>query len=216
MPRVRLTVSLPDDAWLGAVSRTYPTARFRVPSAVPGAESGGVGLLEVDAGSVLPDVVADVDAAAAVTELVVLGRDADRALLQFETTDATLLDIVRDAGVPLSFPFEVDDGAVHWEFRADQHRLAALADGLDAAGLSYTVDAVEQSTASPDVLTPAQRRLVRAAVDRGYYETPRGCELRDLATEFDMAVSTCSETLRRAEGAVLARYVERGQPEGSA
>lgn len=215
MPRARLTVHPPDDAWLPAVSRAHPTATFRVHSALPDRETGGgVVLLEVEGSDDLPAVVADLDAAPELVDLTVLSRAPDRVVVGFETTEGGLLAIAQEAGVPPSFPFTVTDGEVHWEFLADAERLAALAEQLEDVGVDYTVDGVGQPSADDGVLTPTQRRLVRAAVEHGYYDAPRGCELRDLAAEFDLAVSTCSETLRRAEGEILRRYIDSGSPYG--
>jgi len=57
------------------------------------------------------------------------------------------------------------------------------------------------------LLTDRQRELLLAAVDAGYYDTPRECSLTDLATELDMAKSTVSETLHRAEGTIIEEFV---------
>lgn len=40
---------------------------------------------------------------------------------------------------------------------------------------------------------------MNAVIERGYYDTPRRCTLTELADELDLAKSTCSERLHRAE-----------------
>lgn len=57
-------------------------------------------------------------------------------------------------------------------------------------------------------LPPEQREALRAAVDRGYYETPRRIELGDLAGELDVPRSTLSYRLRRAEAALATAFVD--------
>ncbi|MCH7659738.1 MAG: helix-turn-helix domain-containing protein [Euryarchaeota archaeon] len=59
-----------------------------------------------------------------------------------------------------------------------------------------------------DRLPAAQRRALHAAVERGYYETPRKTELGELAAELDVPRSTLSYRLRRAEAALATEFVE--------
>ncbi|MFC3478883.1 helix-turn-helix domain-containing protein [Halobacterium litoreum] len=55
-------------------------------------------------------------------------------------------------------------------------------------------------------LTARQAAVLRAAVDGGYYEFPRGTTTTELAQQFGLARSTLEEHLRRAEGKVAAAF----------
>jgi len=57
------------------------------------------------------------------------------------------------------------------------------------------------------LLTDRQRDLVVAAVQQGYYDTPRGSSLTELSDHLGMAKSTVSETLHRAEETVVKEFV---------
>lgn len=205
MPRVRLAIDVPASVWIGVVSRDHPEATFRVLAAMP-EEDRGVGLVEVTA----PDigaVAADIDDQETVTDVAVLHRHDNRATLQFETTDPLLLFPVQSAGVPLELPFDIRDGVATWELTASRDRLSRLGDQLEAFGIAYRVESVEHYVDPDRLLTDRQRRLLVAAVDRGYYDTPRGCTLTDLAGDLEVSKSSLSETLHRAEGAVVKHYV---------
>jgi predicted DNA binding protein len=58
-------------------------------------------------------------------------------------------------------------------------------------------------------LTDRQYQAVQAAVDVGYYAEPRTGRLADVAEELDVATSTVSDHLRKAEARVMARLVGR-------
>ena len=58
-------------------------------------------------------------------------------------------------------------------------------------------------------LTDRQRTIVDAAVERGYYDSPRGCTVADVAAEFDIAPGTVAEHLRKAEATVMRHAVDR-------
>jgi len=57
-------------------------------------------------------------------------------------------------------------------------------------------------------LTDRQRAAVAAAVDCGYYESPRAGTVEDVADALGIAPGTAAEHLRKAEARVMARLVE--------
>lgn len=56
-------------------------------------------------------------------------------------------------------------------------------------------------------LTSKQRGALELAVARGYYDIGRECSMTELADTVGIAKSTCSETLHRAEGQMIKRFV---------
>jgi hypothetical protein len=74
--------------------------------------------------------------------------------------------------------------------------------------MESTLEYVYTTAESSDLLTQRQRELLTAAVEAGYYETPRACTLTQLADQLGMAKSTVSETLHRAEGRVIREFVD--------
>lgn len=206
MALARLTLTIPEFVWIGDLTRRYPDATVRVLAAIPDGETG-VGLAEIAAED--PEaVVADVAAYDDVTSVSVLQWGDGEALVQFETTAPLLLQPVRESGVPLEMPFEIAGGEAVWEVTAPRDRLSALGDRLEEFDVPFRVDAVREQPADEPLLTDGQRRLVAAAIEAGYYDTPRRCSLTELAERVGRAKSTTSETLHRAEGKIVKRYAE--------
>ena len=206
MPRAKLTVRIPPATWIGDVSTDYPAVEFRVLAALP-TEDTGVGLVELT-GPDLAQVVRAIEAREAVLSLELLGRSPDRALIQFETSDPLLLFSVQESGVPLEPPVEIVDGRATVEVTATQDRLSTFGTQLEQFGMSYDVEFVRRAVDATDqLLTDRQRELILAAVREGYYDTPRGCSLTELADQLDTAKSTVSETLHRAEGTIIKEFV---------
>ena len=156
----------------------------------------------------LPAVVATAADAEEVTAFDVLDREGDRAVCRVTTRAAESLHVAAAAGTPPEFPFAVVAGTARWSVVASNDALSALADEFDEAGIEFEVETVTAGIDTADPLTPRQRRVTRVAVERGYYETPRDCSLAELATALDLAKSTVSETLRRAERRLLAEYLD--------
>lgn len=205
MSHTRLTVTLPEMVWIGAVSRAYPDVTFEVLAALP-ADDQGIGLVELSGGDVLPAVSAMEDHEA-VTGVSVVGTTPDEAVIQFETTEPLLLFSARESGVPLQPPITIRDGTATLELTTSRDRLAAMADQLEAMGMEYNVEWIRESVDPERVLTARQRELVLEAVEAGYYDSPRGCSLTDLADDLGLAASTLSETLHRAEGKIVREFV---------
>ncbi|MBV0900543.1 helix-turn-helix domain-containing protein [Haloarcula salina] len=205
MPHAELTLTIPEEIWIGDVSRTYDDAAFRILAALPG-EDSGVGLAEVTSAD-LPAVLRDIESRDSVTSMEILSHRDDRALIQFETSMPLLLFPVQGSGIPLEMPFTLSDGQAVWEISAPQERLSELGEQLEEFGIPFNVDRIQQHLESEQLLTESQLELVEAAIDAGYYDTPRDCSLTELADRVGIAKSTCSETLHRAEEKILKEFV---------
>lgn len=210
MPEARLQLELPDDVWIGELSRRYPTATFRILAALSN-EQNGVGLTEITCDS-LPQLLEEMAAYEDVPELDALRKEGDTALVQFETTLPLLLLPARDSGVPLEMPFELRNGAAVWELTAPSGRLSELSSQLEFFDISFTVDYIQYDIGEEELLTQSQEDIVERAIEMGYYDTPRECSLTDLAEEVGRAKSTISETLHRAEGKIIKEHVDAEQP----
>lgn len=207
MPRAKLTLTVPDGVWIGELTRDHPETTIRVLAALSDEESG-VGLAEVVSPE-LPTVLTEMSEYDEVTQLDLMQREEDEALVQFATTIPLLLFPARDSGIPLEMPFEIVNGKAVWEVTAPQDRLSALGEQLEMFDISFSVDYIQQHVADEPLLTERQRRLVIEATDSGYYDTPRECSLTDVADRLDIAKSTASETLHRAEEKVVKQYIRQ-------
>lgn len=210
MPQVRLTLTLPGDTALGSVTRAHPAARLRVRSALVTATERAAWLVEVDAPD-LVSAVASLTDTSGVERVDVLAREEGVAVCLLAAEHGPLRAAAA-AGTPPTYPFTVVNGTTELEVLAPDAALSDLAAQLEAAGYGVEVTSAVPAVEPIDPLTARQRRLVRAAVDRGYYHTPRECTLKELAASFGLAKSTCSETLRRAEHVLLKSYLGGGAP----
>jgi len=69
---------------------------------------------------------------------------------------------------------------------------------IDFQRLSDATSPVE-TTSERDDLSPEQEEALRAAVEHGYYESPREIDVGELADKLDVPRSTLNHRLRRAE-----------------
>lgn len=212
MTRARFVVSLPEGTWLGDLSRDLPDTTVRLRAGL-GTEQKAVGLCWLTA----PDidaVLAAIDAHPEVETVGVFDRTDTEAVVQFETDESLLLWPALAAGVPVEFPVEIIEGEAVLDVVGDPDRITALAEMLDTRAAAFTIEYIRDDDHSTR-LTRTQCELLRAALEEGYYDTPRRCSLTDLADEVGLAKSTVSETLHRAEGVVVRSFLRTVTPDRS-
>jgi predicted DNA binding protein len=208
MPHARLTIDVPETVWIGELSARHPDLVFEVLTALSG-ETAGIALVRLDADDPLP-VITEIQERDDVEAVDLLWKHDDAALLQIETTNPLPLVPIWRAGVPLRMPFEIQDGEATWEVTTSSGRLSTLQTALDDVGIAFTVEYVQAIDASQAdrLLTDRQQEVLTAAVEAGYYRSPREATLTDVADLLGIATATCSDVLHRAEGHLVHWFVE--------
>jgi sugar diacid utilization regulator len=86
---------------------------------------------------------------------------------------------------------------------------ARLRDGLSfRMGHLRDAEGWQRESVTSVTMPTEQQAALRAAVEGGYYETPRETTLDDLAASLDIPRSTLSYRLRQAESRLACRYVD--------
>jgi predicted DNA binding protein len=204
MPRAKLSVTLPEGVWVRSVTESHEDTIIEVVSALT-ADAMGTALLEVNSPD-LPGVLSDIESADDITELDLLRVVGDQAMVQIETDTPLLLQTLQESRIPFDTPLVVEDGKATLTVTATQDRVADLGEQLEAFGLSFDVLYIHQSVDSTEVLTELQQEIIASAIEEGYYDVPRTCTLTELAEIHDVAKSTASERLHRAESKVIKEW----------
>lgn len=217
MPRATLSIDLPEGSWIHAVTTAHPETMVRVVAVLPG-QAVGTALAELRTDDPVA-VLSAIDGHPDVESVELLRQHDDRALVQLATASPFLLSHVSRVGVPLETPFDISDGTVELSLTTSSDRLSALGDRLDAADITYVTEQVQRDPGrEADRLTDRQREMLVAAVEAGFYETPRAATLTEVAASMGIAKATGSDLLHRAESKVVDWYLEehprRAEPPG--
>ncbi len=90
-----------------------------------------------------------------------------------------------------------------------QGSLTSFWETVRATEVCVTVETVKTSPAYPESasesLSSQQRETLRRAVERGYFDIPRGCTAAELGEEFDISDQAVSERLRRGTKLLVER-----------
>lgn len=157
------------------------------------------------------DRIRDVETVADFT-LTPADEDSTWAFVHAEPTSEEwdwILAFARESVVVVPPVVYTDAGSAVFEVLGDPDDLRALLVALPD-GVDTTVERVggfDPRRSPGAALTERQREVVAAAVDLGYYDVPREATLAEVADELDIAGSTVSTHLRKAEAAVVREAV---------
>lgn len=100
----------------------------------------------------------------------------------------------------------LDDGRLVQVLVApDRDSVKAMIANMEAKGHKVTL--LKLATADFDsLLTSRQETILLTALERGFFDNPKGTSLHDLAETFGVSISTASEMLRKATFKVMSSY----------
>ncbi|OYR58413.1 helix-turn-helix domain-containing protein [Halorubrum halodurans] len=143
-------------------------------------------------------------------ELTAVGAQVSYTLIELRDAElpvfggsATAID---RPGLVVRRPLVYRDGRIHGHIVGDPATLQSTIDGLPES-VSVQIDAIQQFP-SPDVnpattLSDRQREALRAAVELGYYDTPREATHADIAEALGCAPNTASDHLQKGEAKLV-------------
>lgn len=206
MPQIKVKLDgTAVDGWLATISIEFPSVEFRI-LATQLRDEGALAVLE--ARTAKEDAFAHrLENTPEVRSFEVLYADERMVLLQFVTSSSKSYDPLFKSKTISIYPTILRDGWFTVTLVASHERLSAYTDELAAAGIPYRVLSVAQSHEANELLTRRQWQFITEAVERGYYDTPRGCTLADLAETFDIHKSAASRLRHRAESRIVKEFV---------
>ncbi len=116
-----------------------------------------------------------------------------------------------DCGCFLESAWSEGDGKVNFRILSgSEGSLPKLIKMISSKGMGIEIERIAP-TSDQSHITRKQEKLVRLALERGFFDYPRRITLEQLATLSDMSISTVSETLKRGEKNILKQYFQKGK-----
>lgn len=207
MPHVHLKVEIgaDDDNWLAGVSTDFSDTEFKILATHP-VDDGVLELVEVTTPNA-DAIVRRFDDAPEVHSYEVLHSEAGMVLVQLVfPMPSTYAARITTGNLP-RLPLIIRNGWISSDLIGSQEQLSELTTELTAADIPYEVLSLTQSYDASELLTERQREVITEAVKRGYYDSPRGCTLVELAETFEVNPSAASGVLHRAEGRIIKEFI---------
>ncbi len=196
---LRIKVRLPEGHWSGDVSRLRPEAILRIEETMPLSKGRGTAKLSSSI-----DLANELASHLGIEEVRDLG--VNRYEVDIAPKGGGYIKPIRDTGVIPQSPFEVRDGWVDWTIECVAQKAFQLVQNLKDSDIPYQV--VSTKSTNSRMLTSRQRTIFDAAMNEGYWESPRRITLTKLAELLGVSKSTLSVQLHKIEGVVLNSYAD--------
>ena len=101
-----------------------------------------------------------------------------------------------------------EDGQISYKLFMSGDSMPKFLQSLHDRGITYKISEIAKITPTR-ALTAKQERVLKSALELGYYEYPKKISTEDLAKAVGASPSTVSEILRRAEKRIISGYFEQ-------
>lgn len=154
-----------------------------------------------------------------------LMRKGDTAVVRSVIDETSAMNAILRNGGYITGPFVIRDGSEIWNVGFDRAREASDAlseldrdndyeveqeervDVEDCFDVLGSVDSLQSLLGTLTDLTETEQETLQAAVEGGYFNSPRGTTLEELSDEFDISKMGASKNLRRGQRKVLEEVV---------
>jgi len=146
-----------------------------------------------------------------------LSKRGGAAHIRTAIVETDAMSVIRDNGGYITGPFHIEDGSETWNIGFDSPEVTddALA-GLERnndfdidSRDRLRIDSLQRFAQNADAattlvegcsdLSDVEAETLEAAVEQGYFDTPRDGRLEDIAEEFGVSSPAVSKNLRRAQ-----------------
>jgi predicted DNA binding protein len=210
MPRVWLKVNgVAAEDRLADISTDFPDTEFKILAVQPRDDS----LLEIIEVTTprRNEFICQFENESNIRLHEVLHTNRQVMVIQFYMPMSESYNAVLESKMLPEYPISLRDGWFTAGLSASREQLSAYTEGLEAADVPCQILSVTPSYDPSELLTDRQWEFIAKAVEQGYYDSPRGCTLTDLAEMFSVNSSAASGVVHRAEERIVKQFVTRAR-----
>ena len=142
-----------------------------------------------------------------VTEADVASVGTNRVVGEVTSNDCIVCSIIMDSktGYFVGPATTGADCQLNYKLFLNGEGIPGFLQSLHDKGILYKISEIAKM-APQRALTPKQERVLKSALELGYYEYPKRISTEELSRSLNLAPSTVSEMLRRAERRIISGY----------
>lgn len=200
-----LSVNL-SQSWISKALRQLPV-QINVLDVIPFDDHGVEDLVEVKLNSTSPQILESVVKEIEGVEFVKMSTvDMDKAIMIVGTKGCGGCRSIVQSGCFLVSASTTAEGWIEWKLIMNEKlQLQRLVETLTGAGIESRLILI-QPIDDKESLTARQERIIKTALERGYYDFPKRIGIRELARLFDISTASVSETLRRGQKKIIEQF----------
>ena len=208
MMEVVLKIKIPE-SWMNDIKNKYD-ASFKFLDCMPVGESGGRGLIEIDAtDNEVDKIIEDLKRHEAVCKVDISPSPDGGILSSIVTKRCVACKALTGSDCFLTSALLKDDGQVEWNLiTGEEGSLLELINKLEKYGCKVELKK-SQRLSKRAQLTKRQEEIIQIALERGYYDIPKKITIDKLAKIFKVSPSTLAEILQRGEKKIMKQFFNR-------
>ncbi len=175
---------------------------------MPSSESpGGKSLIEIRGKENLEEITSTISENPFVCRVEMSRVGKDSILGEIETSRCSICKAMVGTDCFLTNGTTMSDGSLLLTvMAADRKGIREFVEKLEGDGCEVRINSI-RDPGKEDVLTERQEEILRSAYDLGYFEYPKKINIKELAQQMGLSISTLSETLRKSEKKVIEYYL---------
>ncbi len=194
------------ESWIGKSTIQLPIS-ISILDTIPFGEHGVQDLAEIKLNGTDPNllekIIGDLDGVDFVKASQV---DQDRVIIIVGTKGCGGCRSLLESGCFLISATTDEQGWVEWKIIMNEKiQLQKLVTHLEEKSIESSLIMI-QPIDDKDSLTPRQEKIIKTALERGYYDFPKRIGIRELARIFSISTASVSETLRRGQKKIIEHY----------
>ncbi|HPP44214.1 MAG TPA: helix-turn-helix domain-containing protein [Methanomassiliicoccaceae archaeon] len=177
---------------------------------IPWQKTGGQALFTISSADVeLGDAISTIRRCRDVTAVDASQRKNGQIVGSVVMSDCWIIWDILAAGCFLELAWSSGDGKANFKlFAGSEGSFPHIIKAISSRRVELDIIRIVQSEDRP-MVSRKQEKLVRLALDKGYYDYPRRVEVRELARLAGMSSSATFEMLKRGEKNIIRHYFER-------
>lgn len=194
------------NAWINDISQKY-LVTVRIIDCIPWGARGGQAIFEIEGsrGRAMY-MIKDIKEHPDITSIDMSPPEGGRLRGMVGMNNCAIIRLMLSAGCFLESAVAHGDGKVRFRVAVgSEGSLSELFHTLEARGINAELLSLSR-TDECDQLTEKQERVVRLALEKGYFDTPRRITAKELARTLGITPATFGDMLKRGERNLLRSY----------
>ncbi len=194
------------ESWVGKISRQLPIS-VNIVDTIAFGDEGVQDLAEIRLNGTDPDLIEKLISDFDHIDFVKASKvDQDKVIVIVGTKGCGGCRSILESGCFLISAVTDDNAWVEWKLiMNEKSQLQKLVESLESRQIESRLILI-QPVDDHESLTPRQEKIIKTALERGYYDFPKRIGIRELARIFDISTASVSETLRRGQKKIIEHY----------
>ncbi len=200
-----LSVNL-QNSWVGKSTGQLPI-KVNILDTIPFGDEGVQDLAEIKLNGTDPNLLEKIIGEFDGVDFVKASQvDQDKVITIVGTKGCGGCRSILESGCFLISATTDSQGWVEWKLIMNEKlQLQKLVENLNQRDIESSLIMIHPID-DKDSLTPRQEKIIKTALERGYYDFPKRIGIRELARLFSISTASVSETLRRGQKKIIEHY----------